>query len=110
MHNAYSDYHKKHNSYHRGGEHQVDTNRKGKVTSTTDRHTDANGNVVSTITNHNKARKLRNGTNKETWISQYGNGATSHNNNWDGKHPGQTGFTDANGRDYSYKHQKLAKL
>ena len=109
MHNAYSDYHKKHNSYHRGGEHQVDTNRKGKVTSTTDRHTDANGNVVSTITNHNKARKLRNGTNKETWISKYGNGATSHNNNWDGKHPGQTGFTDANGRDYSYKHPKAGQ-
>ena len=106
MHNAYSDYHKKHNSYHRGGEHQVDTNRKGKVTSTTDRHTDANGNVVSTITNHNKARTLRNGKKKETWISQYGNGATSHNNNWDGKHPGQTGFTDANGRDYSYKNPK----
>ena len=106
MHNAYSDYHKKHNSYHRGGEHQVDTNRKGKVTSTTDRHTDANGNVVSTITNHNKARTLRNGKKKETWISKYGNGATSHNNNWDGKHPGQTGFTDANGRDYSYKNPK----
>ena len=106
MHNAYSDYHKKHNSYHRGGAHQVDTNRKGKVTSTTDRHTDANGNVVSTITNHNKARTLRNGKKKETWISQYGNGATSHNNNWDGKHPGQTGFTDANGRDYSYKNPK----
>ena len=109
MHNAYSDYHKKHNSYHRGGEHQVDTNRKGKVTSTTDRHTDANGNVVSTITNHNKARTLRNGKKKETWISQYGNGATSHNNNWDGKHPGQTGFTDANGRDYSYKNPKAGQ-
>ena len=106
MHNAYSDYHKTHNSYHRGGEHQVDTNRKGKVTSTTDRHTDANGNVVSTITNHNKARTLRNGKKKETWVSQYSNGATSHNNNWDGKHPGQTGFTDANGKDYSYKNPK----
>lgn len=109
MHNAYSSYHIKHNSHNRNGEHQVDTNRKGKVTSTTDRHTDANGNVVSTITNHNKARKLRNGTNKETWISKYGNGATSHNNNWDGKHPGQTGFTDANGRDYSYKHPKAGQ-
>ena len=109
MHNAYSSYHIKHNSHNRNGAHQVDTNRKGKVTSTTDRHTDANGNVVSTITNHNKARKLRNGTNKETWISKYGNGATSHNNNWDGKHPGQTGFTDANGRDYSYKHPKAGQ-
>ena len=106
MHNAYSDYHKKHNSHDRGGEHQVDTNRKGKVTSTTDRHTDANGNTVSTITNHNKARTLRNGTNKESWVSQYSNGATSHNNNWDGKHPGQTGFTDANGKDYSYTNPK----
>ena len=106
MHNAYSSYHIKHNSHDRNGAHQVDTNRKGKVTSTTDRHTDANGNVVSTITNHNKARTLRNGKKKETWISQYGNGATSHNNNWDGKHPGQTGFTDANGRDYSYKNPK----
>ena len=106
MHNAYSDYHKKHNSYHRGGEHQVDTNRKGKVTSTTDRHTDANGNVVSTITNHNKARTLRNGTNKETWVSKYSNGATSHNDNWDGKHPGQSGFTDANGKEYTFKNAK----
>ena len=103
MHNAYSSYHIKHNSHHRNGAHQVDTNRKGKVTSTTDRHTDANGNVVSTITNHNKARTLRNGRKKETWVSQYSNGATSHNNNWDGKHPGQTGFTDANGKDYTFK-------
>ncbi|MCT7770773.1 MAG: MucBP domain-containing protein, partial [Lactobacillus crispatus] len=103
MHNAYSDYHKTHNSYHRGGEHQVDTNHKGKVTSTTDRHTDANGNTVSTITNKNKARTLRNGTNKETWISQYGDGSTSHNDNWDGKHPGQSGFTDANGHPYTFK-------
>ena len=109
MHNAYSSYHIKHNSHDRNGAHQVDTNRKGKVTSTTDRHTDANGNVVSTITNHNKARTLRNGKKKETWISQYGNGATSHNNNWDGKHPGQTGFTDANGRDYSYKNPKAGQ-
>ena len=106
MHNAYSSYHIKHNSHHRNGAHQVDTNRKGKVTSTTDRHTDANGNVVSTITNHNKARTLRNGTNKETWISKYSNGATSHNNNWDGKHPGQSGFTDANGKDYTFKNAK----
>ena len=106
MHNAYSSYHIKHNSHDRNGAHQVDTNRKGKVTSTTDRHTDANGNVVSTITNHNKARTLRNGTNKETWISKYSNGATSHNNNWDGKHPGQSGFTDANGKDYTFKNAK----
>ena len=106
MHNAYSSYHIKHNSHHRGGEHQVDTNRKGKVTSTTTRHTDANGNTVSTIRNHNKARTLRNGTNKETWISKYSNGATSHNNNWDGKHPGQSGFTDANGKDYTFKNAK----
>ena len=106
MHNAYSSYHIKHNSHDRNGAHQVDTNHKGKVTSTTDRHTDANGNVVSTITNHNKARTLRNGTNKETWISKYSNGATSHNNNWDGKHPGQSGFTDANGKDYTFKNAK----
>ena len=106
MHNAYSSYHIKHNSHDRNGAHQVDTNHKGKVTSTTDRHTDANGNVVSTIRNHNKARTLRNGTNKETWISKYSNGATSHNNNWDGKHPGQTGFTDANGKDYSFKNPR----
>ena len=106
MHNAYSDYHKTHNSHDRGGEHQVDTNRKGKVTSTTTRKTDANGNVVSTITNHNKARTLRNGTNKETWVSQYSNGATSHNDNWDGKHPGQSGFTDANGKTYTFKNAR----
>ena len=106
MHNAYSNYHIKHNSHDRNGAHQVDTNHKGKVTSTTDRHTDANGNTVSTITNHNKARTLRNGTNKESWISKYSNGATSHNNNWDGKHPGQTGFTDANGKDYSFKNPR----
>ena len=106
MHNAYSSYHIKHNSHDRNGAHQVDTNHKGKVTSTTDRHTDANGNTVSTITNHNKARTLRNGTNKESWISKYSNGATSHNNNWDGKHPGQTGFTDANGKDYSFKNPR----
>ena len=106
MHNAYSSYHIKHNSHDRNGAHQVDTNHKGKVTSTTDRHTDANGNTVSTIRNHNKARTLRNGTNKETWISKYSNGATSHNNNWDGKHPGQTGFTDANGKDYSFKNPR----
>ena len=106
MHNAYSSYHIKHNSHDRNGAHQVDTNRHGKVTSTTTRHKDANGNIVSTIRNHNKARTLRNGTNKESWISQYSNGATSHNNNWDGKHPGQTGFTDANGKDYSFKHPR----
>ena len=106
MHNAYSSYHIKHNSHDRNGAHQVDTNRHGKVTSTTTRHTDANGNTVSTITNHNKARTLRNGTNKETWISKYSNGATSHNDNWDGKHPGQSGFTDANGRTYTFKNAK----
>ena len=103
MHNAYSKDHIKNNSHDRGGAHQVDTNHKGKVTSTTDRHTDANGNTVSTITNHNKPRTLRTGTNKETWISKYSNGATSHNDNWDGKHPGQSGFTDANGKDYTFK-------
>ena len=106
MHNAYSSYHIKHNSHHRGGAHQVDTNRKGKVTSTTDRHTDANGNTVSTITNHNKARTLRNGTNKETWISKYSDGSTSHNDNWDGKHPGQSGFTDASGKNFTFTHAK----
>ena len=106
MHNAYSSYHIKHNSHDRNGAHQVDTNRHGKVTSTTDRHKDANGNIVSTIRNHNKARTLRNGTNKETWISKYSNGATSHNDNWDGKHPGQSGFTDANGRTYTFKNAK----
>ncbi|MEK3561404.1 MucBP domain-containing protein [Lactobacillus crispatus] len=106
MHHAYSEYHKTHDSHHRGGAHQVDTNRHGKVTSTTDRHTDANGNTVSTITNHNHARTLRNGTNKETWISKYSNGATSHNDNWDGKHPGQSGFTDANGKTYTFKNAR----
>src|SRR5699024_891080 len=37
---------------------------------------------------------------------KYSNGATSHNNNWDGKHPGQSGFTDANGKDYTFKNAK----